>query len=109
MNIKLDEAEHEMKLTGDKFKKTSNSSAAGSCHFESLSALHCTDQETRTMRTSLTLALAAILCTLLSVPIVQAEEGRLQIGQIKPTNRRAEETEEKFVKASLPKIQHAGH
>ncbi|KAG3013605.1 hypothetical protein PC128_g8071 [Phytophthora cactorum] len=46
------------------------------------------------MRTSLTLALAAILCTLLSVPIVQAEEGRLQIGQIKPTNRRAEETEE---------------
>ncbi|KAF1783063.1 hypothetical protein GQ600_15535 [Phytophthora cactorum] len=53
------------------------------------------------MRTSLTLALAAILCTLLSVPIVQAEEGRLQISQIKPTNRRAEETEEKFVKAML--------
>ncbi|ETL25215.1 hypothetical protein F441_21527 [Phytophthora nicotianae CJ01A1] len=58
------------------------------------------------MRTTFVLALVVAFCALLSVLVVQAEEGRLQVGQIKPTNRRAEETEEKSVKASLPKIQH---
>lgn len=56
------------------------------------------------MRTSFLLTLATALCVLLGA---QADEGRLQIGQIKPTTRRAEEAQDKFVTASLPKI--AGH
>ncbi|KAL3665762.1 hypothetical protein V7S43_009191 [Phytophthora oleae] len=58
------------------------------------------------MRMNFLVTLMAAGCVLLSAPVIQAEEGRLQIGQIKPTTRRAEETEEKFVKASLPKIEH---
>ncbi|KAE9330225.1 hypothetical protein PR003_g15357 [Phytophthora rubi] len=59
------------------------------------------------MRTIFLLTLVTAVCVLLSMPAALAEEGRLQIGQIKPTTRRAEEAEDKFVTASLPKI--SGH
>jgi hypothetical protein len=58
------------------------------------------------MRKSFMLALAAAVCVLLSAPAVDAEDGHVVGGQIerRTPGRRAEEAEEKFVKATLPKI-----
>ncbi|KAG1710207.1 hypothetical protein DVH05_017211 [Phytophthora capsici] len=58
------------------------------------------------MRMNFLVTLVAVGCVLLSANVVQAEEGRLQVGQAKRSTRRIEETEEKFFKINLPKFKH---